>query len=344
MARKVTVKTSGAKRTLKTLGKKSKKAGKAVKKFAKSIKKAYRQHKRNSALSTRQIQNLINKAKENLDKNKAKLDELEHSNVRTMTFVDYDKKMEQINKLQVELTNKGKLSSNKIQLLREWGGQHYYDKLVYISVDVKDKERSSETMDFTKPSEYKTLDKVYKIVRDESKGKELKEDEEEFARQFSKATASYHNYENVPIMRTSEDVQEFLKKTRNKQVDLSIGGMSSLLNDLRYIEGDGGYKNRNQIGKDLVKELRDFMQSDKTVYAKIEKWYQSAEGLELKALINSATGSNYYKYLQLISVSITKLIKSIRRMILLDEQRAEKFEELENTAEKITSGYMDEQF
>lgn len=342
MARKVTVKTSDAKKTLKNVGKVSKKAGKAVKKFAKSIKKAYRQHKRNSGLSTRQIQNLINKAKENLDKNKAKLDELENSNVKIMKFFDYDKKMEAINKLQVELVNKGKLSSNKIQLLREWGKQHYYDKLVHISVSVKDKERSTETMDFSKDSEYKSLDKIYKIMRKESKGEELKEDEEEFALQFSKATASYNNYENVPVMKTPEDVQEFLKKTRNKQVDLSMGGMSSLLNDLWYVEGGRG--NRNQIGKDLVKELRDFMQSDKTVYAKIEKWYQSAEGLELKALINSATGSNYYKYLQLISVSITKLIRSIRRMILLDEQRSEKFEELENNAEKITSGYMDEQF
>ena len=342
MARKVTVKTSDAKKTLKNVGKVSKKAGKAVKKFAKSIKKAYRQHKRNSGLSTRQIQNLINKAKENLDKNKAKLDELENSNVKIMKFFDYDKKMEAINKLQVELVNKGKLSSNKIQLLREWGKQHYYDKLVHISVSVKDKERSTETMDFSKDSEYKSLDKIYKIMRKESKGEELKEDEEEFALQFSKATASYNIYENVPVMKTPEDVQEFLKKTRNKQVDLSMGGMSSLLNDLWYVEGGRG--NRNQIGKDLVKELRDFMQSDKTVYAKIEKWYQSAEGLELKALINSATGSNYYKYLQLISVSITKLIRSIRRMILLDEQRSEKFEELENNAEKITSGYMDEQF
>lgn len=342
MAKKVTVKTSDAKRTLKKVGKASKKAGKAVKKFAKSIKKAYRQHKRNSGLSTRQIQNLINKAKENLDKNKAKLDELESSNVRTMTFFDYDKKMEAINKLQAELTNKGKLSSNKIQLLREWGSQHYYDKLIHISVNVKDKERSTDTMDFTKDSEYKSLDKIYKIVRKESQGKELKEDEEEFLNQFSKATASYNNYENVPVMKTPEDVKEFLKKTRNKQVDLSIGGMSSLLNDLWYVEGGKG--RRNQMGKDLVKELRDFMQSDKTVYAKIEKWYQSAEGLELKGLINSATGENYYKYLQLISVAITKLIKSIRRMILLDEQRAEKFEELENQAERITSGSMDEQF
>lgn len=305
------------------------------------IKKGVRSYRRNSDLSTKQIAKLIAKAEARLDEAEAKVKELESYGLTIDRFWSYDKVKSNIDKVKAKFEKKGKLSVMDVEYLRDLGKKRGYDDITRVKLPVPDQLRSNENMTVVK-YDWFTVTKIEALARQEYRAflnpekKQLTEAQKMAVDKWTQAARVYKS-SNEEILATEADVQRFLRQSRGNKanLDLSFGGQSALLNDLTYIS-----RAKGDIGYDLITWLRGIM-SDKTAFAKIEHWYQSPAGYELRQTINDATGANMYNGIQRISSMIEKLLDELAiEGIVSDEQ----IEDLYNKASAGVSGYMDNSY
>lgn len=318
----------------------SKSAQKSIRNISRRFNSAAKTYVKDGKLNQKKIKNLLAKAEANLNKAEELASEFERNGIEVEKGYNPERDRQFIENAREYLSGKDKLTlmntykiTNTIAVLKDIAAKNEFTSLMKLTIDVVDTERSTDTLTVTKPVKIKLSD-IYKIRRKEEAGKELTDDEFNALHAWNDATITYNNYENVPILQTEADVQAFIKASRNKSLDLSFGGQSALLNDLAYTE-----RAKGDIGHDLVEWLRTLMQ-DKTVFAKIEKWYQSPSGFELRQAINAATGAAWYKQFKLISAMIDRLLDNLE--VELDLGTDDMREQLRSKANAITSGYMDD--
>ena len=312
-----------------------------VKAAYKLIKKGVKSYRRNSDLSTKQIARLIAKAEARLNEAEAKVEELESYGLTIDRYWSHDKVQRNIDKVKAKFEKKGKLSVMDVEYLRDLGKKREYDNITRVKLPVPDPLRSNENMTVVK-YEWFTLNKIEALARQEYRAflypekKQLTDAQKMAVEKWTQAARVYKS-SNEEILATEADVQRFLRQSRGSKanLDLSFGGQSALLNDLTYIS-----RAKGDIGYDLVTWLRGILQ-DKTVFAKIEHWYQSPAGYELRQTTNYATGANMYNGIQRISSMIEKLLDELAiEGIISDEQ----MEDLYNKASAGVSGYMDNSY
>lgn len=299
--------------------------------------KGYFKH---SGLKIDQLQNLIATAAKNLDNSDTKVKELESYGLEVYKVYDSNRIKRRLEHLEGKIINKGYLTVKEVEYLKDLTKKRAFDDIIYVTLPVPDKKRSTTSMTVTKGERF-TVTEMERLANREyksfiGKGKGLTDAEKMAVEKWTQAARVYKSV-NEEILKTDADVENFIRRSRaNKaDLDLSFGGQSSLLNDLTYIS-----RAKGDIGRDLVEWLRGIMQ-DKTVFAKIEQWYQSPAGYELRQTINDATGSNMYNGIQRISSMIEKLLDELAiEGIVSDEQ----IEDLYNKASAGVSGYMDNSY
>lgn len=220
-----------------------------------------------------------------------------------------------------------------IDNLQKMSRKSYYDQRTYVKFEAVDEERSTANAEVTK-EEWMSLSKINAIRRKEAKGLDLKDNEFNALYAWNDANKVWNNYNNVVILETDEDVVEFLKNSRNKKLDFSIGGQSALLNDLFYSELTKG-----SYAKQIIDKIRSLMMADKYIYAKIEQWYQSPRGFDVRTQLNNATGENWYKNFKDAAAAILAMIDALEEEIGINPD--DDLEDIKAKAEAALSGYMD---
>lgn len=312
-----------------------------TKKIEKGISKIISNRRKNSNLSTEQIAKILAKAEKNLERAEAKVNELETYGLEVDTYYNPDKTRKRLQELSDKLDRRGKLTFWEVEYLRDLGKKRAFDNVTYVTLPVPDEKRSTDNMTVVKEERF-TVTKIESLAKQEYAAfldpnkKQLTDAQKMAVEKWTQAARVYKS-SNEEILATEADVQKFLRQSRGSKanLDLSFGGQSALLNDLTYIS-----RAKGDIGYDLVTWLRGIMQ-DKTVFAKIEHWYQSPAGYELRQTINDATGANMYNGIQRISSMIEKLLDELAiEGIISDEQ----MEDLYNKASAGVSGYMDNSY
>ena len=218
--------------------------------------------------------------------------------------------------------------------IAEMGGKNYYNHITWVTLQVVDKERSTDTTTVTKSEEF-TIHKIESLAQKELNSvidpskKGVSEASANAVKQWIEATRIYKsdneiNMSEVGIEGKSDDEIRRLMESRigKGKIDLSwSGGMSSLLNDLHYIalmEGD--------VGRDLVQYISDIMRDD-VMFAKIESYYQSSKGRDLRDKINKAVGKDAYDGIKLIYEAFDKLIETLSFEGLVNDEQLEQLQE-----------------
>ena len=216
-----------------------------------------------------------------------------------------------------------KINKSTEAYLKEAARSTYYDRLVHYNLDYQSHEGTFTVNKTAKVSQYD----INKIRNKEASNKLTTVKETSLLKAWSEATMVANNY-NAPILQTPEDVQNFLKQSRRKKLDLSFGGMSSLINDLSYSQDI-------DISKDFITWIRDLMQANKQMFAEIEKWYnETDEGRKARYLLNTAKGRNWYKNYKRFAEAITEFIDTIENRYQVKAPDALKYK-----AEAVASEY-----
>lgn len=209
--------------------------------------------------------------------------------------------------------------------LKEAAGETYYDTLIKYSFPVYVEEKEV----YGKSGKEKAI--VYAAAKDstgaaipnmvtisqydintirnkELKGKNLDKLERVLLNQWNEATYTanqFKNYKNdalLGITPTSPEDIKRIKKGFVKSLDLTVGGHSSLINDLAYSISTYG-----PHGKEIINSVRDLMRNPKT-FAYVEKWYNTTdEGQKCRDALNAAKGQAWYKKFNEAAASILEL-------------------------------------
>lgn len=248
-------------------------------------------------------QQLIDKA---IDVVKAAMDRISDAREHGIKVDTYFDPVETLEKLESYKDGSSKRKPN-LGYLKEAARPTYYDKLIKYELPYTE-QRGSFTVTTTKTlSQYD----INRLRNKDAAGKDLTSTETSYLMAWSEATSVSNNYNNVPILQTDEQMQEFIKNSRKKKLDLTFGGMSSLINDLTYSQDI-------EIAKDFVAWLRDVMK-DPQIFASVEKWYNTTtEGKKARYLINLAKGRNWYKNYKKFAECVVEMIDMLNNTFNVD--------------------------
>ena len=321
-------------------------SSKAIQKSVKTIAKNKEQYKKQTA---RKLRNRIKKAHEVLEETDNIVRELS-INITTQKQYNSSKISSELDKMLERLDKKGNLTYTQFVRLKDLSSKSFYAKNILLQMQVPDTARYFGTdVELTKTQWVKLSDaqkiarKDYNISANKTK-KELTNREKAIFQQYSQSYNTIANITNAidmsdidatAIPQTEEAVIKMLKARRGtSQLDLSFGGHSSLLNDLAYTA-----KAKGDIGRDFVDWIRALMEKDKVIFAKIEKWYQSPVGRDVRQAINNATGDNWYENFKEFSLMIEKVITELQ--IELDLAPDSFSDQIMAEAEQRIAGYAD---
>lgn len=305
-----------------------------LKRVNKDIQKQKKEKARFSKFSTKQSQNLINKAMEKAKDADKHVEELKKMGIPVYRRWTLDKELRELEKYQNKLDKKGKLSWSELATINDKTKKNYYNDITRVTLQVIDEKRSTQNATITKSEEF-TISKIEKLSKKELDSvmdgtkKGISESAAVAVKQWIDSTRQYKseneiNMSEVGIEGKSDDEIRRLMDARlgKGKIDLSwTGGMSSLLNDLHYIalmEGD--------VGRDLVQYISDIMQ-DKVIFAKIESYYQSSKGRDLRDKINKAVGKDAYDGIKLIYEAFDKLLDTLAFEGLVSDEQLEHLQE-----------------
>lgn len=261
----------------KQLKKAAKKAKKKAKKITKDLKRSYAksQKEKNRVYDKRkrQIERLAVKAANNNEIARKRIQELKNEEYE----VDYEDIIEITSKRIQNLRYKDKPTEKDLEKMKEYASSTMYDN-IKVKMELRDKDKKGISV--VKPVEvaYGDLRKALnKQVKNPAK---LTSEQSQIIQKYGKTIDNY----DVVDLDTDEQKDSFIKAF-NISRDVSIGGNSTLINDLSYTF------DALWIGRDFVQTIQDIM-SDPQAFVKIEAWYRSNTSVQYK--VQQATEGDWY--------------------------------------------------
>lgn len=305
-----------------------------LKQMNKVIQKQKKEKARFSKFSTKQSQNLINKAMEKAKDADKHVKELEKMGIPVDRRWTLDKEVKLLEKYQKKLDKKGKLSWSELATINDKTKKNYYNDLTRVTLQVIDEKRSTQNATITKPESF-TITKIERLSKQELDSvidgtkKGISESAAVAVKQWIDSTRQYKSENEINMSgmgiegKSDDEIRRLMEARIGKgKIDVSwTGGMSSLINDLHYIalaEGD--------IGRDLVQYISEIMQ-DKVIFAKIESYYQSSKGRDLRDKINKAVGKDMYDGIKLIYDAFDNLLDTLAFEGLVNDEQLEQLQE-----------------
>lgn len=300
-------KSSLEKELTKATMKASKQISKGVKKLNKSITKAVRK-------KAKQHEGVLAKRKRDIDRWAAKALELNRKTQETLNEMKRADKPIPVeeNEDTIRLTDqrireivaKTRPTEKDLTLLKEWARPSHYD-YIKVRLDIrKDEINKQDVDDITVPEgTLVSLKEIRKVLSKQlNRPENLTDEQRQIIAQYSQAISDYVN-SNVTDLSTEEAQQRYIKRF-NRTRDVSIGGNSSLINDLSYTY------DCSAEGREFVETVQRAM-SDPQAFVQIEGWYQSQTGPgELQDEIDKAKGHNWYDKFQDVRVTILSFLNS----------------------------------
>lgn len=308
----------------------SKQISKGVKKLNKSITKAVRK-------KAKQHEGVLAKRKRDIDRWAAKALELNRKTQETLNEMKKARIPVEENEDTIRLTDqrirqivaKSRPTEKDLELLKEWARPSHYN---YIKVrldirkdEVDDKGASKQDVDdITVPEgTLVSLKEIRKVLAKQlNKPENLTDEQRQIIAQYSQAISDYVN-SSVTDLSTEEAQQRYIKRF-NRTRDVSIGGNSSLINDLSYTY------DCNDEGREFVETIQRAM-SNPQAFVQIEGWYQSNDKLQDE--IDKAKGHNWYDKFQDIRVTILSFLNTDAIKNVIPSDINDKFDSLRERLE-----------
>ena len=284
----------------------SKQISKGVKQINKSITKAVRK-------KAKQHEGILAKRKRDIDRWAAKALELNRKTQETLNEMKKADIPVEENEDTIRLTDqrirqivaKPRPTEKDLELLKEWARPSHYNYIkVRLDIRKDDKTASKQDDDITVPEgTLVSLKEIRKVLSKQlNKPENLTDEQRQIIAQYSQAMSDYVN-SNVTDLSTEEAQQKYIKRF-NRTRDVSIGGNSSLINDLAYTY------DCSAEGREFVETVQRAM-SDPQAFVQIEGWYQSQTGPgELQDEIDKAKGHAWYDKFQDVRVTILAFLNS----------------------------------
>lgn len=286
----------------------NKNINKATKKLNKKINKFVKQKAKERAKAKKKKESVYNKRKNQIkryaDKALALNEETQRmvDNFRRNGYrVDNTKQLQDVKERIEKALQTTRPNQKLVDLIKEYTKVNTYD---YIKVELPIRKDDSRDVDSTEDVEV-TFKKIRLARRRQVLTPGSVSDED--AQILSKVgeTTPYTQTISLPDPTNDEEVQRFKKKF-NKVRDISIGGNSTLINDLSYTY-DALWE-----GRRFVENMQKIM-SDPKEFVRIEAWYQSNEedAVQARDDIASAIKSSWYAKFKDFSATIIEFINRL---------------------------------
>lgn len=224
------------------------------------------------------------------------------------------------------IMNKPRITRKDVARLKEYTNITQYD---YIKIDlpIRGEEIDGIQVAEEKPVDYGDIRRA--IKRQVISPNKVTEEQQQLISHYAQATAQYQNT-RVSDLSTPEAQKQF-KKGFNIIRDVSIGGNSTLINDLSYT-----YDALN-AGRDFVELLQSIM-ADKNNFVLIETWYRyTDEGKETQFKIDQAVKKYWYEGFKDFSATI---IEAINNMPNLSKEGNKSLDDFQSAMEVSADEYI----
>lgn len=286
----------------------NKKINKATKKLNKKINKFVKHKAKERAKAKKKKESVYNKRKNQIkryaDKALALNEDTQRmvDNFRRSGYkVDNTKQLQDVKERIEKALQTTRPNQKLVDLIKEYTKANTYD---YIKVELPLRKGSSKDVDSTEDAEV-TFKKIRLARRRQVLNPGNVSDED--AQILSKVgqTTPYTQAASLPDADDEKQIEQFKKKF-NKVRDISIGGNSTLINDLSYTY------DALQEGRRFVENMQKIM-SDPKEFVRIEAWYQSDDEDAEKARsdIGSAIKSDWYEKFKDFSATIIEFINKL---------------------------------
>lgn len=276
-------------------------------------------------LITPEIDNLIDKALVVLDDAQKRIDsaKLHGVGVNIKHDIDLNKNKKELMDLKKsEQRAAGKrayIYESKIAFLKEASNKTYYDNFIeyLLSYSTPQSRKSMKTgkmvTDYVRGNKWVTQKEINAIRRKEQSGT-ASDTEVQLLANWQEATKTASDAINVTTLpkvdkgveATDEQRAQMIRARRNRHsLDLSIGGQSTLINDLSYFLGS---KFKAEVIRSFIDWLRKGMQ-DKKFFAEVETLYH--RNGKLQRDIDDAKGANWYKQYKIIISALAELMQQL---------------------------------
>lgn len=286
----------------------NKKINKATKKLNKKINKFVKQKAKERAKAKKKKESVYNKRKNQIkryaDKALALNEDTQRmvDNFRRSGYkVDNTKQLQDVKERIEKALQTTRPNQKLVDLIKEYTKANTYD---YIKVELPLRKDSSKDVDATEDVEV-TFKKIRLARRRQVLNPGSVSDED--AQILSKVgeTTPYTQTISLPDLTSDEEIEKFKKKF-NKVRDISIGGNSTLINDLSYTY-DALWE-----GRRFVENIQKIMSNPKD-FVRIEAWYQSDEedAVQARSDIGAAITSKWYEKFKDFSATIIEFINKL---------------------------------
>lgn len=205
-----------------------------------------------------------------------------------------------------KIYNKQRPTEKDVELLKDYTKKSHYD---YIKIEMPVRTEEFDGIE-TVIDEEVSLKEIERIRKKQVENPyKLTDREEKILTEYAKAMITTQNQETIDIpdldTLSDEEAENVINKFKDKfkrNRDISIGGNSTLINDLSYTY------NALSAGRDFVIMLQRMMNNPE-VFIKIEAWYRTA--LDVKQKIDSAIGKQWYDNFLQFSDAITEAIQDM---------------------------------
>lgn len=276
---------------------------------------------KNQQLITSDIENLIDKALVVVDNAQRRIASANKhgGGARTAFWLDLEETKKDIKALKKEnfrknskgeVVRKAYIDNSKVEFLKQAANPRYYDKwieynLSYGAEQSKKSKKTGKTItDYVRERKWVSQKEINAIRRKEKAGTATPE-EMSLLSSWQKATETANEAISTTVLpkleegieATDEQKAQMIRARRNRRsLDLSIGGQSTLINDLSYFLGS---KFKSEVIKEFIDWARKGMKKDKKFFAEIENLYHSRD---IHQKIDEAKGANWYQqYKEIIS-------------------------------------------
>ena len=297
----------------------------STKRIEKQLTKEAEAKARFSDYSAKKTSNLLDRVEARINEAEAKVKDIERAGIEVSRRWSKEKELAKLEKYRKKFEKKGKLTWRELWYLNDTAKKNTFNDITWVILPVPDKRHPNAEIP---KEEAFTISKIEKVVRediahfDDETKKAPSEKMRDAINKWNEITRIYKSSNEIGLAGKSEAEAQAIIKSRTGagELNLGYGGHSALINDLWYIARANGVT--NNLGENLVRYIKSYM-TDKSNFAKIERFYQSSEGYELRNLINNATGRNLYKYVCMIYEAFNKLIDKVGVLTgTTDEQKA----------------------
>lgn len=301
----------GIKSVDRSFKKASKKANKQLKKATKKITKFVKQQAKTRAKAKKKKESVYDKRKKKIQKFGEKALVLNEETQRTVNqlrasgiTVSNTNQLQQVKDRVENIMKKNRPREKDLELIKEYSRANTYD---YIKAEFEIRTETGKDVDTSEPKEI-TFKQLRSILRKQVLSPDkITPEQSQIIAQYGQNVASYMSsfVTELPDEADEQQIQQFKKKF-NKVRDISIGGNSTLINDLSYTY-DALWEGRKFV------ELIQKIMSNSADFIRIEAWYRSNEESAVNARDNiaSAIKSAWYEKFKDFSATIIEFINSM---------------------------------